>query len=122
MLAGFEAIRTAWTDEERRIRAVVDRLGPAGIALPLEYRGFDGRPQAQIFWHMLQHLVNHGSYHRGQVTTMLRQVGAAPIAESAYRFGLNSANQFCTTVMLGTDPSGSGTRRAAMNRSPSPSG
>jgi uncharacterized damage-inducible protein DinB len=27
---------------------------------------------------MLQHLVNHGSYHRGQVTTMLRQMGATP--------------------------------------------
>ena len=26
--------------------------------------------------HMLQHVVNHASYHRGQVTTMLRQLGA----------------------------------------------
>jgi uncharacterized damage-inducible protein DinB len=25
---------------------------------------------------MLQHVVNHGSYHRGQVTTLLRQLGA----------------------------------------------
>jgi len=27
---------------------------------------------------MLQHLVNHGTYHRGQVATMLRQLGATP--------------------------------------------
>jgi uncharacterized damage-inducible protein DinB len=27
---------------------------------------------------MLQHVVNHASYHRGQVTTMLRQLGASP--------------------------------------------
>jgi uncharacterized damage-inducible protein DinB len=27
---------------------------------------------------MLQHVVNHGSYHRGQVTTLLRQLDAAP--------------------------------------------
>ena len=27
---------------------------------------------------MVQHVVNHGSYHRGQVTTMLRQLGAQP--------------------------------------------
>ena len=27
---------------------------------------------------MLSHVVNHASYHRGQVTTMLRQIGAAP--------------------------------------------
>jgi uncharacterized damage-inducible protein DinB len=31
-----------------------------------------------VFWQMVQHLVNHGSYHRGQVTTMLRQLGADP--------------------------------------------
>jgi hypothetical protein len=27
---------------------------------------------------MLQHMVNHGTYHRGQITTMLRQLDAAP--------------------------------------------
>ena len=26
--------------------------------------------------HLMQHVVNHSSYHRGQVTTMLRQLGA----------------------------------------------
>jgi uncharacterized damage-inducible protein DinB len=31
-----------------------------------------------MLWQMLQHVVNHQSYHRGQVTTMLRQLGAAP--------------------------------------------
>lgn len=29
---------------------------------------------------LLQHLVNHGTYHRGQVATMLRQLGATPPA------------------------------------------
>ena len=36
------------------------------------------REQAQPFDQMLQHVVNHGSYHRGQVTTMLRQLGMPP--------------------------------------------
>jgi uncharacterized damage-inducible protein DinB len=39
---------------------------------------FSGVSSAQPFWQLLQHLVNHGSYHRGQITTMLRQLGAAP--------------------------------------------
>jgi len=30
-------------------------------------------------WQSMQHLVNHGSYHRGQITTLLRQLGAQPI-------------------------------------------
>jgi uncharacterized damage-inducible protein DinB len=71
-------VRAAWHDEERRIREIVNRLGPEGITRPIEYQGWDGRRQAQPFWQMLQHLVNHGSYHRGQVTTMLRQLGVQP--------------------------------------------
>jgi uncharacterized damage-inducible protein DinB len=71
-------VRAVWQDEEQRIRAIVNRLGPEGILRPIEYRGWDGRLQAQPFWQMLQHLVNHGSYHRGQVTTMLRQLGVQP--------------------------------------------
>ena len=71
-------VRAAWEDEERRIRAIVNGLGPDGIARPIEYTGWDGRRQAQPFWQMLQHLVNHGSYHRGQVTTMLRQLNVPP--------------------------------------------
>ena len=79
--AGFpdlDSIRAAWQIEEQRVRATLDRLGEDGILKPIEYRGFSGPPQAQPFWQMVQHLVNHGSYHRGQLTTMLRQVGAKP--------------------------------------------
>jgi uncharacterized damage-inducible protein DinB len=71
-------VRAVWQDEEQRIRAIVQRLGPEGILRPIEYTGWDQRRQAQPFWQMLQHLVNHGSYHRGQVTTMLRQLNMPP--------------------------------------------
>jgi len=72
------SVREAWHDVEARLRALVDRLGEDGIQRPIEYRGPNGVLQAQLFWQMFQHLVNHGSYHRGQVTTMLRQIGMAP--------------------------------------------
>lgn len=71
-------VRTAWQEEERRIRGLLARLGPDGVAKPIAYQGPGGQHQAQPFWQMLQHLVNHGSYHRGQVTTMLRQLNATP--------------------------------------------
>ena len=31
---------------------------------------------AQPLWQLLQHVANHSTYHRGQITTMLRQLGA----------------------------------------------
>jgi uncharacterized damage-inducible protein DinB len=79
--AGFDdvdSIRRAWVEEEKRVRAVLARLGPTGVLQPITYSR-KGVPEAQPFWQMLQHLVNHGTYHRGQVTTMLRQLGASAV-------------------------------------------
>jgi len=72
------AVRDAWTELEAKLRAFVDGLGESGIERVFEYKLLSGQAGATPFWQMLQHVVNHASYHRGQVTTMLRQLGAAP--------------------------------------------
>ena len=74
-LAGLS---TAWRELERGIRGFVDGLDEAGLARVIDYRLMNGQPGRSAFWQMIQHVVNHGSYHRGQITTMLRQLGAAP--------------------------------------------
>jgi uncharacterized damage-inducible protein DinB len=38
-----------------------------------------GAPYSEPLVQVMQHLVNHGSYHRGQVTTLLRQAGSQPV-------------------------------------------
>lgn len=72
------ALRSAWKDLEKGVRTFVRELGPEGIERRLNYTMFDGRPMSSVFWQVLQHVVNHASYHRGQVTTMLRQIGSVP--------------------------------------------
>lgn len=72
------AVRRAWSEHETKMRAFVDSLGDAGIARVFEYTLLTGQSGSSPFWQMLQHVVNHASYHRGQVTTMLRQLGAQP--------------------------------------------
>jgi hypothetical protein len=53
-------------------------IGPALADAIIEYRLLNGTPGRTGFWQMLQHVVNHASYHRGQITTLLRQLGAEP--------------------------------------------
>ena len=72
------AIRAAWVAHEAKMRAFVDELGEIGIARVFEFTLLTGQAASAPFWQMLQHIVNHASYHRGQVTTMLRQLGAQP--------------------------------------------
>jgi uncharacterized damage-inducible protein DinB len=76
--ADLAAVRRAWAELETNVRALLDELGEGGVARVFEYKLFSGQPGASPFWQMLQHVVNHASYHRGQVTTMLRQLGAPP--------------------------------------------
>ena len=77
-MADFAAAREEWAGLERGMREVLATLGPEDVGRRIEYKDFRGAPRSDVFWHMLQHVVNHGSYHRGQVTTMLRQLGATP--------------------------------------------
>jgi uncharacterized damage-inducible protein DinB len=72
------ALAAAWRAHEETMRAFLAGLGEAGIDRIFDYKNLAGQPGRSTFWQMLQHIVNHGSYHRGQVTTMLRQLGAAP--------------------------------------------
>ena len=45
-----------------------------------------GDTYTHIFWQAFQHLVNHSSYHRGQIVTMLRQLGAKPVSTDLILF------------------------------------
>ena len=47
---------------------------------PLEYRNRKGEVWRYPLWQQLFQVVNHSTYHRGQVATMLRQLGATPAA------------------------------------------
>ena len=70
--------RQAWLDMERQVRAFVNGLGEHETDRVFNYTLLNGSAGSSPFWQMLQHVVNHASYHRGQVTTMLRQLGAQP--------------------------------------------
>lgn len=72
------SVRQAWRDHEKRMRAYVDGLDDHGLERVNAYKLLSGQPGASVLWHMIQHVVNHATYHRGQVTTLLRQLGAAP--------------------------------------------
>ncbi len=72
--------RAAWAETEAGVRAWVDGADQEALDRVIEYRFLSGQATASRIVHILQHVVNHGTYHRGQLTTMLRQLDAAPPA------------------------------------------
>ena len=77
-ITSLAALREAWHPLEAQIRAFVESLDAAGLARVIEYRMMSGQAGRSAHWQMIAHVVNHGCYHRGQVATMLRQLGARP--------------------------------------------
>jgi uncharacterized damage-inducible protein DinB len=77
-LPDVDAARKEWSDLEGEMREQLARLGPEAVERSIAYHDLRGNDQSDKLWQMLQHVVNHGTYHRGQITTMLRQLDAAP--------------------------------------------
>jgi uncharacterized damage-inducible protein DinB len=77
-LPDIDSARKEWTKLEGAMREQLARLGPEAVEGTIEYQDLRGNDQSDVLWQILQHVVNHGTYHRGQITTMLRQLDAAP--------------------------------------------
>ncbi len=71
-------LREAWQAQEASMRRFVQDLTDADLQRVIAYRNLAGVPGESALWEMLAHVVNHATYHRGQVTTLLRLLGAAP--------------------------------------------
>jgi uncharacterized damage-inducible protein DinB len=59
----------------------------------LEYRNLRGHDVSLPIWQTCMHIVNHASYHRGQITTMLRQAGHAPASVDLTAYYLEQAGK-----------------------------
>jgi uncharacterized damage-inducible protein DinB len=75
----FETLKRRWTEVESDLLGYIASLAPADLNRIVEFTTLAGTHFSRQLGHCLQHLANHSTYHRGQVATMLRQLGAKPI-------------------------------------------
>lgn len=90
-LTTLASLKDRFAAVERKRRAFVEALPEARLAQPFTYRDMAGNSHSLLLVQSLQHVVNHGTYHRGQVTTLLRQLGAKPVSMDLSRFYLDRA-------------------------------
>jgi len=69
------AVRLKWAEVEREQVEFVNRVTNESLRRMLPVR------ETQIsLAHLMQHLANHSTYHRGQVALMMRQLAAEPLS------------------------------------------
>ena len=68
-------MQSKWAEVEKEQIEFVNRVTNESLkrTLPL------GTKQISL-GHLMQHLANHSSYHRGQIALMMRQLAATPLA------------------------------------------
>jgi uncharacterized damage-inducible protein DinB len=83
-LADYEApgcmyeLKDAWLPIHDEMTSVVQNLPEDRLSEVIAYKNIAGQPFSAPLWQMVLHVVNHGTYHRGQITNMLRQIGMKP--------------------------------------------
>lgn len=71
-----ESLATRWAKVEEDYAEFISGITDESLATVITYTNTKGEQWAYPLGRMIQHVMNHSTYHRGQVATLLRQLGA----------------------------------------------
>jgi uncharacterized damage-inducible protein DinB len=71
----MQSLATQWPPLLNEFAAWVRSHSPEYLAAPLPWTNLRGEAKSEKRYKLLLHIVNHATYHRGQVVTMVRQAG-----------------------------------------------
>lgn len=76
LFGSFDLLRREREALDQRILLWSESLSPSWLADLLTYRSkIDGKTRTIPKWALVTHMFNHQTHHRGQVTTLLAQMG-----------------------------------------------
>jgi uncharacterized damage-inducible protein DinB len=85
-VASIDELRVHWQRVGEQMQQFLGTLSDAKLQETLVVTTSQGGQFANPHWQMIQHVVDHSSYHRGQIVTMLRQLGVTPPSTGMIRF------------------------------------
>lgn len=75
----FDALRSERERMDGRLLEWAEQLDPQWLASELQWTsGIDGITRTAPAWTLVMHLFNHQTHHRGQLTTIIKQLGYEP--------------------------------------------
>jgi len=77
-LTSLAEVRSRWEAVEQEREGFVATITDSRLEETRLVKPSTGGEFIHTFRQMFRHFINHSSYHRGQITTFLRQLGATP--------------------------------------------
>lgn len=84
-LTSLDGLRAYWESVCAEMSAFLHSLDEPTLHQTLTTQSLIGQVTA-TYGQMIQHVVDHSSYHRGQIVAMLRQLGETPPSTGMMRF------------------------------------
>jgi uncharacterized damage-inducible protein DinB len=78
--SSLAAIERVMTEVARGQQSFIERVRDEDLRERISYVNIKGETWEYTLAQMLQHTVNHSTYHRGQIVTLLRQAGAKGVS------------------------------------------
>jgi uncharacterized damage-inducible protein DinB len=75
------AVQLKWAEVEKQQIEFVNRTTNESLERMIPFR-----TSRVSLGHLMQHLANHSTYHRGQVALMMRQLNAEPLSTNLHEF------------------------------------
>jgi uncharacterized damage-inducible protein DinB len=72
------ALEARWPEVHAELREFLGGQTHESLAAPLAFRNIAGEASVVPLGQLMIHVVDHGSYHRGQLNTMIKQAGGQP--------------------------------------------
>ena len=77
-IPSFDSLVQRWQEEEANMRNYLASLQDADLTRTVSYTSTGGNPYKNTLWHLLVHVVNHGTQHRAEAAAILTDYGYSP--------------------------------------------
>jgi uncharacterized damage-inducible protein DinB len=74
----FEELQDRWNTETSNLMAFVESVNEDKLNSAIHYHTTSGKQRQNTLWHLMVHLVNHGTQHRSEAAAMLTDFGHSP--------------------------------------------
>lgn len=80
----FHQCKHLLLENSDRLKKFVQSRTPEQLKEVFQFRLMNGNSGESTYWQSFHHIFNHSTYHRGQLVTMIRQVGVTKVPATDY--------------------------------------
>ena len=82
----LQSLKARWPGVHEEMKKFLELQTPQSLLANFSYKDSRGNPHSLPLGRFVQHMLDHGTYHRGQANTLIKLCGGQPINLSLYKY------------------------------------